>query len=43
MNLVLEKKIKVDPIISHKLTLEEFNYGIEVINRHEAIKVMFEI
>lgn len=38
--LLCEGKVKVQPLITHHIGLEEINQGIEWINRQEALKVV---
>jgi 2-desacetyl-2-hydroxyethyl bacteriochlorophyllide A dehydrogenase len=43
INLVEDKKINTDKLISHRLKLEEINKGIELIKQKKAIKIMINI
>lgn len=43
INLVLDKKVVVKPIISHKVNINNFGEGLRLIESGEALKVMVEI
>jgi len=43
IELVKDKKINTDKLISHRFKLEEINKGIELIKQKKAIKIMLSI
>jgi len=35
-------KIEIDPMITHKITLDEINYGFELMHKGESIRAVIE-
>ena len=41
LKLIVEGKLQLAPLITHRLPLERYNEGIDLLERQEAIKVCF--
>ncbi len=38
----MDGKIQIDPMITHKLTLDEINYGFELMHEGKSIRAVVE-
>lgn len=43
LDLITTREVRVDRLITHRMTLEQFAEGVALMRSHEAIKVYFEI
>jgi L-iditol 2-dehydrogenase len=43
LDLLLSGQMSTDKLITHKLPLDEFFHGIELINKRDALKVVIEL
>ena len=43
LDLIAKSEVQVDRLITHRLTLEQFAEGVELMRSHKAMKVYFQI
>jgi threonine dehydrogenase-like Zn-dependent dehydrogenase len=43
LDLLADRTVRVDNIISHRLPLEQFSAGVRLMRERQALKVYFEI